>query len=70
MTVRIVQPADGTAWLTFAWDGGNQILTEGQMIDVPPGSALEAAIGLASLISPTSQQLATGANGGLGAVSN
>lgn len=70
MTVRIVQPADGTMSVTFVWDSGNQILQSGQFIDVEPGSALEAAIGTGSLINLTAQQLANGANGGLGAVSN
>jgi hypothetical protein len=70
VSVRIVSPADGTSYLTFAWDGGEQILAEGSMIDVEPGSALEAAIGTASLTVPTSQQLADAANGGAGAVSN
>ena len=70
MTVRIVQPADGTAYVSFSWDSGTQILTEGQMLDVPPGSALETAIGAANLITPAAQVLAEAANGGAGAVSN
>lgn len=70
MTVRIVQPADGTSYVSFTWDSGTQILTEGSMIDVPPGSALESAIGLANLIIPTGQVLAEAANGGSGAISN
>ena len=70
MTVRIVQPADGTAYVSYTWDFGTQILPAGAMIDVPPGSALETAIGTASLITPTAQQLAEAANGGAGAISN
>jgi hypothetical protein len=70
VSVRIVQPADGTAYVSFSWDSGTQNLTEGSMIDVEPGSALEAAIGIGSLVTPTGAQLADAANGGAGAVSN
>ena len=70
MTVRIVQPADGSDYLTFAYGDGQEHLTKGQMLDVEPGSAIEAAIGVANLISPTGQELADAANGGAGAVSN
>lgn len=31
--------------VTITWDGAPQRLPKGQIIDVPPGSALEAAIG-------------------------
>jgi len=37
---------EGTA---FTWDGAVQWLARGQVIDVPAGSALEAAIGLEHL---------------------
>lgn len=31
--------------VTFTWDGASQRLAKGQLIDVPAGSELEAAIG-------------------------
>lgn len=49
---------------------GTEILQAGQLIDVPPGSDLETAIGAGNLTDPTAQQLADAANGGAGAVSN
>lgn len=39
-----------TADTTFRWDGAMQRLPRGQVIDVPAGSQLEAAIGLDRLI--------------------
>lgn len=39
-----------TADTTFRWDGAMQRLPRGQVINVPAGSALEAAIGLDRLI--------------------
>lgn len=35
--------------VTITWDGGPQRLPKGQIIDVPPGSALEEAIGAGRL---------------------
>lgn len=70
MSVRIVSPADGTSYLSFAWGDGTEILQAGQLIDVLPGSALETAIGAGSLTDLTGQALADAANGGAGAVSN
>ena len=49
MTLRTVTPASGAAQLTIGWDGGGTILTAGQVLDVPPGGALETAIGLSNL---------------------
>lgn len=48
--------------LSFAYGDGTEILTSGQLIDVPPGSALETAVGAGNLIVPTGQQLAVNAN--------
>ncbi len=70
MTVRIVTPASGALYLSFAYGDGVENLTAGQLIDVDPGSALEQAIGAGNLTPLTGQQLATAANGGAGAVSN
>jgi hypothetical protein len=71
VSVRICQPADGTNYVSFTWDSGTQILTRGSLIDVPPGSTLETAIGVSSLVLPTAQQLASSVNGAEGgAVSN
>jgi cell division septation protein DedD len=36
--------------VTFTWDGVSQRLGKGQVIDVVPGGALEAAIGAARLV--------------------
>jgi hypothetical protein len=58
MTLRQVTPANGAAQLTIDWDGGGMIVTSGQLLDVPPGSALESAIGLANLTSLTGEALA------------
>jgi hypothetical protein len=70
VSVRIVQPADGSSYLSFAWGDGTEILQADQLIAVPPGSALETAIGTANLTLPTAQELTDAANGGAGAVSN
>ena len=45
MTIRTVTPASGALYLAFPWDGGTASLTAGTVLDVPPGSALETAIG-------------------------
>jgi hypothetical protein len=63
MTVRIVTTG-GPAVLAFVWDGVTQYVDDGTFIDVPPGSALESAIGLANLAAPTAAQLGSAANGG------
>jgi hypothetical protein len=70
MTVRIVSPASGAVSLSFAYGESTEILTAGELIDVPPGSALEDAIGTGNLTVPTAKQLSDAANGGAGAVSN
>lgn len=48
MTLRTVTPAGGAAQITIPWDNGGTILTAGQVLDVPPGGALETAIGTAN----------------------
>jgi len=70
MTVRVVSPADLSAYVTYTWDNGQQTLAKGQLISVDPGSALETAIGAGNLITPASQVLTDAANGGAGAISN
>jgi hypothetical protein len=57
MTARIVIPADSKARVTFTWDGGTANLIAGQILDVPPGSALETAIGSTNLTDLTGQAL-------------
>ena len=42
----------------------------GEFVSVPPGSALESAIGLPNMTPATAQQLASAANGCGGWVSN
>ena len=70
MTVQQITPASGALSLTIPWGDGTAIYTAGDLVSVPPGSALEAAIGLPNMTPLTGAQLATAANGGAGAVSN
>jgi hypothetical protein len=58
MSIRVVTPAGGAPSLTIAWDGGGSVLTAGQVLDVPPGGPLEAAIGLANLTALSGAALA------------
>ena len=62
MSIR-VGTTGGPPELTFDWDGGTQYLGRGTLIDVEPGSDLEAAIGPDGLPEATDQQLAAAANG-------
>jgi hypothetical protein len=66
------QPGRRAAGVSFRWDLGRVFLQSGTVLDVPPGSTLEAAIGLANLADPAAQQLASASNGGggIGWVSN
>jgi len=61
-----------TADRQIFWDGVQQRLPKGQQIDVPPGSALEAAIGVQFLIplpgTEAAQEALAVAQGGGGAV--
>jgi hypothetical protein len=70
MTLRVVTPASGASQLTVSWDGGGTILAAGQVLDVPPGSALEAAIGPPNLTALTGTALAKAQAGSGGGVSN
>jgi hypothetical protein len=47
---QLMSPRIVTENVTFLWDGVTQRLPKGQVMDVPPGSALEAAIGLHRLV--------------------
>ena len=66
MTVQQITPASGALTLTIPWGDGTAIYTAGDLVSVPPGSALETAIGLANMTPLSGQQLATAANGGAG----
>jgi hypothetical protein len=70
MTVQQITPASGALSLTIPWGDGTAIYTAGDLVSVPPGSALEAAIGLANMTPLNAAQLADAANGGAGGVSN
>jgi hypothetical protein len=70
MSVRVVTLAGGALYLTFGWDSGTASLTAGTVLDVPPGSAQETAIGAGNLIPLTSQALVSEQQGGGGGVSN
>jgi hypothetical protein len=65
--LRVVTPASGAPSLTINWDWGGTVLTAGQILDVPAGGALEAAIGLANLTALTGTAL-TNAQTGSGPV--
>ncbi len=70
MTVQQITPASGALSLSVPWGDGTAIYTAGDLVSVPPGSALEAAIGLSNMTPLNAAQLATAANGGAGAISN
>ena len=70
MTVQQITPASGALTMTIPWDEGEQILQAGQVLSVPPGSALESTIGLANMTPLTGQELASNVNGTGGWVSN
>ena len=57
MSLRTVTPANGAAQLTINYDGGGSVVQAGEVLDVPPGSALESAIGLSNLTALTGQAL-------------
>jgi hypothetical protein len=70
VTVQQITPSDGSQGVTIAWDLGTVFLQAGTVLDVPPGGALEATIGLANLSPLTGAEQADLAQGGGGAVSN
>ena len=70
MTARMVIPADSSASVSFTWDGGAMTLARRQVLDVPPGSALETAIGSANLVPLSGQALVSDQQGGGGGASN
>jgi len=70
MSVRVVQPADGSERLAFAYGDGTEYLARGQILDVEPGSAAETAIGVSNLVPLTGTALADAQAGGAGGVSN
>jgi hypothetical protein len=70
MSVRVVSPADGSGSVAVTWDGEPQALQAGQLVDVPPGSVLEQAIGLANLTDLSGPELDSCQAGSAGAVSN
>ncbi len=51
MTLRIVTLPAGQEQLLFTWGPPNskELLRNGQVLDVPPGGALESAVGLSNL---------------------
>jgi hypothetical protein len=49
MSIRVVTPADGSGAVTVAWDNSQLTVPAGSILDVQPGSALEAAHELANL---------------------
>jgi hypothetical protein len=70
MTVRQITPADGSTGVSIGWDLGTVFLQSGTVLDVPPGSALETAIGLANLSPLSGPELDSCQAGSAGAVSN
>ena len=63
MTLRTVTPASGAAQLTINYDGGGSVVTAGQVLDVPVGSALETAIGTSNLTALSGTALAADQGG-------
>jgi hypothetical protein len=63
MSIRVVAPASGGAGISFAWDCGTVWQPAGAVLDVPPGGALEAALGLANLVTLTAAQLQAAVSG-------
>jgi hypothetical protein len=49
MTLRTVSPADGSGAVSISWDYAQITVPAGSVVDIEPGSALEAAYGLANL---------------------
>jgi hypothetical protein len=49
MTMRQVTPADGSGSVTIAWDNSSITVPAGTVLDIAPGSALEAAYGTQNL---------------------
>jgi hypothetical protein len=47
VSIRVV-----TSPVSFVWDAGPAYLAAGTLLDVPPGGALESAIGAGNLITP------------------
>jgi hypothetical protein len=70
MSLRQVTPADGSQGVTIGWDLGQQFLQAGTVLDVPPGSALESAIGTGNLTPLSGPELDDLTQSGGGAVSN
>lgn len=72
MTLRIVTPASGHQ-VIITWGGGGppciEVLRRGQVIDVPPGSALETVLG-SSITALTGAALTRHQQGTGAAVSN
>ena len=58
MTLRMVTPANGAAQLSFNWDCGTSVLTNGAVLDIGVGSAQETAIGPSNLTALTGSALA------------
>ena len=63
MSLRTVTPANGAAQLTINYDGGGSVVQAGAVLDVPPGGALESAIGLGNLTALTGTALANDQGG-------
>lgn len=59
MSIRVVTTA-----VDFTWDNGPVHLAVGTMLDVQPGSAIEAAIGTGNLATPA-DPAAAAANSGV-----
>ena len=51
-----LNPRMVTVNIPVTWDGVTFNVTAGTVVDIPPGSALEAAYGAGNLVALTSQQ--------------
>jgi hypothetical protein len=63
MSIRVVAPASGAAGISFAWDCGSVWQPAGAVLDVPPGGALETAIGTQNLTTLSAAQLQAAISG-------
>jgi len=64
VTVRVVKSADGSGAITVAWDHSSIIVPDGVVVDIPVGSSMETAYGVANLVTLSAAQLINDQQGG------
>jgi hypothetical protein len=63
VSLRIVTPASGAPGVSISYDCGTVWQPAGVILDVPPGSPLETAIGVGNLTALTAGQQAAAISG-------